>query len=59
MLYMININSGNNRIFSFSCSNNSFCGFFINENLIDFEENKYDKNQINTNNELGYILQNI
>ena len=61
MLYMIQLNLENKIIFSFSCTNvtnTSLCGFYLNENLINFEENKYIKEQINTNIELGYVLQN-
>ena len=59
--YLINVNLENNNVFSFSCSNNNntaFCGFYLDGNLINFEDNKFEKNIINLNTELGYIIQN-
>ena len=61
ILYLINLNIENNNIFSFSCSienNSDVCGFYLNENLIDFDGNKFERDKINFNNEFNYILQN-
>ena len=61
LLYLINLNIENNKIFSFSCTNENnidICGFYLNENLIDFDGNKFERDKINFNNEFDYILQN-
>ena len=63
MLYLIKLQLGSNGkyIFSFSCSNKnntSICGFYLNENLINFEENFFLNDNLNLKNGFGYVLQN-
>ena len=63
MLYLIKLQLGSNGkyIFSFSCSNQNntnICGFYLNENLINFEENFFLNDNLNLKNGFGYVLQN-
>ena len=61
ILYLIRLNTDNSKIFSFSCKNKNsthILGFYLNRDLIDFEENSFEENKINYNNNFGYVLQN-
>ena len=61
ILYLIRLNTDNSKIFSFSCkniNNTHIVGFYLNRDLIDFEENSFEENKINFNNNYGFVLQN-
>ena len=61
ILYLIKLSTDNSKIFSFSCkniNNTKILGFYLNRDLIDFEGNNFEQNNINFNNNLGYVLQN-